>query len=97
MRPNIGIINALIRITCGFTVLAWVTSKLVKRPFRDSYLVVAFLAAMKIGEGILRYCPLTALYDRYLDDYDYEYDYEDDDFDVAVDYDTDEGEAYNPS
>ena len=64
MRKNIGIINALIRITVGFTVLAWTTAKLVKRPWRDSYLIMAVLGGMKIGEGILQFCPITALFDR---------------------------------
>ncbi|MDF0728801.1 DUF2892 domain-containing protein [Cytobacillus sp. S13-E01] len=65
MKPNIGILNALIRITCGFTMLAWATSKLVKRPWRDSYLVIAMLGGMKVGEGITRFCPLTALFENY--------------------------------
>lgn len=59
--PNIGIVNALIRITIGFTLLSWTTAKMVKRPWRDSYLFIAILAAMKIAEGVVRYCPLTAL------------------------------------
>jgi hypothetical protein len=63
-QQNIGIVNALIRITCGFTVLAWTTAKLVKKPWRESYILLAMLAAMKIGEGFLRYCPLTALYEK---------------------------------
>jgi len=62
--PNIGIINALIRMTIGFTLLAWTTAKMIKRPWRDSYLFIAILAAMKIAEGIVRYCPLTALYEK---------------------------------
>ncbi|BCB02206.1 YgaP family membrane protein [Bacillus sp. KH172YL63] len=61
---NIGIINALIRITIGFTILAWSTSKLTRRPWRDSYLVMAVIGAMKVGEGILRYCPITALFEK---------------------------------
>jgi hypothetical protein len=61
MKPNIGIVNALIRITIGFTMLAWATAKLVKRPWRDSYIMAAMLGGMKVGEGILRYCPLTAI------------------------------------
>ncbi len=64
VSSNIGIINALIRITVGFTILAWSTSKLVKRPWRDSYLVMAMIGAMKVGEGILRYCPITALFEK---------------------------------
>jgi Protein of unknown function (DUF2892) len=66
VSQNIGIINALIRITCGLTILTWVTAKLVKRPWRDSYLLMAMLAAMKVGEGILRYCPVTDLLDNNL-------------------------------
>lgn len=65
MKPNIGIINALIRLTAGFTILAWIISKMVRKPHRDSYILVALLAAMKIGEGILKYCPITDLFERY--------------------------------
>jgi hypothetical protein len=61
MRPNIGIVNALIRITCGLTVLSWATAKLVKRPFSESYLWIIMLGAMKVGEGITRFCPVTEL------------------------------------
>ncbi|MDP4086053.1 MAG: DUF2892 domain-containing protein [Bacillota bacterium] len=62
VAPNIGILNALIRITVGLTILSWITAKLVKRPWRDSYLIMAMLGAMKVAEGIVRFCPLTALY-----------------------------------
>lgn len=64
MKPNIGIINALIRITIGFTILTWITAKLVKKPWRDSYLIMAMLGGMKIAEGIVRFCPITALFER---------------------------------
>lgn len=30
IKQNIGIVNALIRITCGLTILAWSTAKMVK-------------------------------------------------------------------
>lgn len=65
IKPNIGMLNALIRITVGLTILSWSTAKMVKRPWRDSYLFVAMCAAMKVAEGIVRYCPVTALYERY--------------------------------
>lgn len=65
MKVNIGIGNALIRITCGLTLLAWSTSNMVKRPWRDSSLIVAILGAMKVAEGITRFCPLTALLEKY--------------------------------
>ncbi len=64
VRPNIGILNALVRITAGLTILAWSTSKMVKRPWKDSYLFIALLGAMKVGEGIVRYCPMTAAYEK---------------------------------
>lgn len=64
VHQNIGIINSLVRITLGLTVLAWSTSKMVKRPWRDSYKFTAMLGAMKVAEGIVRYCPLTAAYEK---------------------------------
>ena len=61
IRTNIGILNALIRITIGLTVLSWSTAKLVKRPYYQSYIWVALCGAMKVAEGIVRYCPVTDL------------------------------------
>jgi hypothetical protein len=61
MRPNIGIVNAMIRITCGLTMLSWSSAKLVRRPWCQSYLWVVMLAAMKVAEGITRFCPVTEL------------------------------------
>jgi len=58
---NISILNSLLRITCGFTVLAWAIAKMAKKPWKESYLFVAMMAGMKIGEGILRYCPIVDL------------------------------------
>ncbi|MBU7594672.1 YgaP family membrane protein [Metabacillus halosaccharovorans] len=76
VRPNIGIVNALIRITCGLSVLAWATSKYCKKPWRDSYLIAIILGAMKVGEGILRFCPITYLFEN-SDTYFFEDDDED--------------------
>lgn len=64
VKQNIGILNALIRITCGLTILAWSTAKMVKRPWRESYIFMAMMGAMKVGEGIVRYCPVTDLFER---------------------------------
>ncbi len=63
-KQNISLINAMIRITLGFTFLAWSTAKLAKRPNQQSYLWIAMLAGMKIAEGIVRYCPIVALFDN---------------------------------
>lgn len=64
MKPNIGTVNALIRITCGLTLLACSTAKLSKKPWRESYMILAFLGAMKVAEGIVRFCPITALFEN---------------------------------
>lgn len=65
MKPNINMINALVRITFGLTILTWATARLSKRPYRESYLLAAIVGAMKVGEGITRFCPLTFLYENY--------------------------------
>lgn len=59
ISPNIGILNALIRITCGLTFLSWAAARYSKKPWCKSYLVVIMLSAMKVAEGIVRYCPIT--------------------------------------
>ena len=64
VKPNIGIVNALVRITIGLSVLAWSTAKHTKMPWRDSYVLLGILGAMKVAEGIVRFCPVTALYER---------------------------------
>ncbi|MFO1441873.1 DUF2892 domain-containing protein [Bacillus sp. Bva_UNVM-123] len=63
-KPNIGIVNALIRITIGLTILSWSTAKFVKMPLRESYIIMAMCGAMKVGEGIVRFCPITALFEN---------------------------------
>lgn len=65
VTKNIGILNALIRITIGLTILSWSTAKMVKFPWRDSYLFIAICGAMKVAEGIVRFCPVTELFERY--------------------------------
>ncbi|HHW38659.1 MAG TPA: DUF2892 domain-containing protein [Bacillales bacterium] len=67
VKPNIGTINALIRMTFGFAMLAWATAKMVKKPWRDFYFWVAIMSAMKVAEGITKFCPLTALFEQYQD------------------------------
>lgn len=63
--PNISVINALLRIILGFTFLSWSIAKMSKKPWKESYLIISMLAGMKIGEGILRYCPVVDLMDNY--------------------------------
>ncbi|RSK25757.1 DUF2892 domain-containing protein [Bacillus sp. HMF5848] len=66
VKPNIGIVNALVRITCGFTTISWATAKLTRQPWRsDSYLMMAMLGGMKIAEGITRFCPMTYMFEQF--------------------------------
>ncbi|WP_216830204.1 YgaP family membrane protein [Alkalihalobacterium elongatum] len=64
MKPNIGMINAFVRITCGFTVLAYATARLVKKPYSSMPLFAAMMGAMKVAEGFTRFCPLTYLFEE---------------------------------
>lgn len=64
MKQNVDTTNALIRITCGLTMLAIATAKLVRRPASMSTIIFAMIGAMKVGEGITRFCPLTYLYEK---------------------------------
>lgn len=64
VKQNIGMIDALVRITFGLTILAWSTAKMVKKPWRESYLILSMIGAMKVGEGIVRFCPLVALFQQ---------------------------------
>lgn len=58
MIKNIGTMEALIRITCGLTGLSWSTAKMANRSNCRYSLCVAMMSAMKVAEGITRYCPL---------------------------------------
>ena len=68
ITPNIGILNALIRLTCGFTMLAWGTAKLVKRPYSNTPFFIIMMAAMKVAEGITRFCPMTYLFEERMEE-----------------------------
>ncbi len=62
MKKNVGTIDAIVRITCGLTGLAWATSRMVRRPYRSMPMIMASLSAMKVAEGITRYCPMLGLF-----------------------------------
>lgn len=65
IKTNIGLFNALLRITLGLTILSWSTAKLVKKPWCNSTLFIALVGAMKVAEGIVRYCPVTDMFNVY--------------------------------
>lgn len=48
--------------------LAWGTSKLIKRPFRNTPLLVIMMGAMKVAEGMTRFCPLTFFVEERLEE-----------------------------
>lgn len=84
LTPNIGLLNSFIRLTCGFTMLAWGTSKLVKRPFSNTPLMVIMMGAMKVAEGITRFCPLTYLFEERIEEMMSKDDETDKDYDELV-------------
>ncbi|WP_280770352.1 YgaP family membrane protein [Salipaludibacillus daqingensis] len=64
LKPNIGTLNALIRITAGFTLLGWGTAALVKHSRRNYPLFSVMMGALKVAEGITRFCPVVYLYEE---------------------------------
>ncbi|WP_279664749.1 YgaP family membrane protein [Ectobacillus ponti] len=58
-KQNIGIVNALIRITVGLTMISFSSAKLVRKPWCVMSKVSVILGAMKVAEGIVRFCPVT--------------------------------------
>lgn len=44
--------------------LSWLTAKMVRRPWKESYIIWVIIASMKVAEGIVRYCPMTSLFNK---------------------------------
>lgn len=63
IKDNIGTLGVMLRITSGFTLLTFVIPKLVRRPKRRAYQWLGLLASFTIAEGIVRYCPVVALFE----------------------------------
>jgi hypothetical protein len=59
MKQNIGTISALIRITLGLILFGCSTAKLVRKPWCTWSKVLLWIGAMKIAEGIVRFCPIV--------------------------------------
>jgi hypothetical protein len=57
MRKNVGTIDATVRIMLGFLGLAYGIGRMSRRPYRTPWLLMA-LSAMKIAEGMTRFCPM---------------------------------------
>ncbi|WP_226035437.1 YgaP family membrane protein [Aquibacillus saliphilus] len=67
IRQNIGILNALLRITIGLTFLTYTSVNMNRRPWRQGSILLIILSAMKVAEGIVRYCPVTDIITNYID------------------------------
>ena len=59
MKQNIGTVDAMLRISCGLTLLSWSIAKMSREKPSGTQLFVSFMGAQKVAEGITRYCPLT--------------------------------------
>ncbi|MBA2175953.1 DUF2892 domain-containing protein [Halobacillus locisalis] len=64
MKPNIGIMNAMIRITAGFSMLTFLTIRAGRKEDASIHPTWIVMSSLKIAEGIVRYCPLTAAYEQ---------------------------------
>jgi len=60
LKKNIGIYDALIRITFGLVGLAYCIVQASRKKYDFPWFMTS-LFAMKVGEGILRYCPILDL------------------------------------
>ena len=59
MRKNVGTTDAMIRITGGLLGLAYGVGVMGRRPYRTPWLLMS-LSAMKVAEGVTRFCPMYA-------------------------------------
>ncbi len=58
MQKNVGTVDALLRITFGLTGLAYCAAR-----SRNRFpLCMAIISAMKVAEGITRFCPMLAIF-----------------------------------
>ncbi|WP_078577795.1 YgaP family membrane protein [Salipaludibacillus agaradhaerens] len=71
-RPNIGTLNALIRITFGLTLVSWGAAALAKPTYRrqSSPLMSVIFGSMSVAEGITRFCPFVYMYEGYTKEMD---------------------------
>lgn len=65
MKPNIGIIQAMIRIAAGVSMVGYATAALVTKPKQLTAHLTLLAGAIKIAEGIVRYCPSMTLINQF--------------------------------
>lgn len=61
MQKNVGDIDAMIRLTFGFTGLAWGISRMSQKDDSMVGPLISFMSALKVAEGIVRVCPLLSV------------------------------------
>ncbi|MDX5486282.1 DUF2892 domain-containing protein [Bacillus pumilus] len=59
MKPNLGLMEALIRIACGMTICTVAGSLYARKPWSKMLLFSIMFGGMKLASGILRFCPVT--------------------------------------
>lgn len=58
IKKNVGTFDALMRITWGIVGVSWGISRMVHFPHKSSPVIVTMLSAMKVAEGVTRWCPM---------------------------------------
>lgn len=60
LQKNVGTIDAIMRISFGLLGLAYGAGKMSRRPYRTPGFLM-FFSAMKVAEGVTRFCPMLKL------------------------------------
>lgn len=58
MKKNVGRMDAYARIACGVFGVAWGTARMVRKPRQAGPVMVTMMSAIKVAEGITRFCPM---------------------------------------
>ncbi|WP_202080377.1 YgaP family membrane protein [Caldalkalibacillus salinus] len=64
MKKNVNTIDAYMRLMFGLTGVAWGTSEMIRRPHSNTGFFVTMASAMKVAEGVTRYCPMLAMFGK---------------------------------
>lgn len=63
MRKNVGTLDAMLRITFGLLGLSYGIGRMARRPSRTPWFLMS-MSAMKVAEGVTRFCPMLAMFGR---------------------------------
>ncbi len=62
MKKNVGTFDATMRIMWGLLGLSWGISRMVRYPSRTTPFLVSIISAMKVAEGVTRWCPMLQMF-----------------------------------